>query len=120
MIRPQPLDVPALLGATRQALATVSEGLDVSAVQPETPLAALVFDSLMAMNFIATLESVLGVNDLPFEQWLAQHSERTNALTIGSLIDWLRALPEIGAVVAPEPRNGSSRNGATRGVREDG
>lgn len=81
-----------LLEATRQALARVSEGLDASAVQPETPLAALVFDSLMAVNFIATLEADLGVADLPFERWLAEHSERVDALTIGSLVEWLRSM----------------------------
>jgi hypothetical protein len=80
---------------TRQALASAWEGLDVSAVQPETPLAALLFDSLMAMNFIATLEASLGVGDLPFERWLAEHSERTDALTIGSLLEWLGSLPEV-------------------------
>lgn len=89
------LDERDLLVATRQALATVSDGLDISAVQLETPLAALVFDSLMAVNFIATLEARLGVHDLPFERWLAEHSERTDALTIGSLVHWLQTM-EIG------------------------
>jgi hypothetical protein len=93
-------DARTLLEATRQALAACSDGLDASAVQPETPLAALVFDSLMALNFIATLEADLGVSDLPFELWLAEHSERTDALTIGSLVDWLRSLPEIAAAAA--------------------
>jgi acyl carrier protein len=91
-----------LLEATRQALASSASGLDASAVQPETPLAAVIFDSLMAVKFIATLEADLGVSDLPFERWLAEHSESTDALTIGSLIEWLRSLPEIGA--GPEGR----------------
>jgi acyl carrier protein len=94
--RSQPRDAGSLLEATRQALATISDGLDASAVQPETPLAALVFDSLMAVKFIANLEAVLGVADVPFERWLAEHSERTDALTIGSLVDWLRSLPQLG------------------------
>jgi len=83
------LDSSRLLEAIRQALAKVSDGLDAAAVQPETPLAALVFDSLMAVKFIATLEGELGLEELPFERWLAQHSERTDVLTVGSLIDWL-------------------------------
>lgn len=107
--RIEPLDARALLEATRQALAAVSEGLDASAVQHETPLAALVFDSLMAVKFIATLEAVLGVNDLPFERWLAEHSERTDALTIGSLVDWLRSVPEIDARAAEDVRADGSR-----------
>ncbi len=93
-------DARTLLEATRHALAACSEGLDTSAVQPEIPLAAVLFDSLMVLNFIATLEAVLGVSDLPFEQWLAEHSERTDALTIGALIEWLRSLPQVGAVTA--------------------
>ncbi len=109
------LDARHLLEATRQALATVSDGLDASAVQRETPLAALVFDSLMAVKFIATLESLLGVNELPFEQWLAQHSERTDALTIGSLVDWLGSTSQIragsGADRRPGPETEPSGNG---------
>ncbi len=95
-----PPDSPALLDATRRALASCSEGLDTAAVQPETPLAAVLFDSLMVLNFIATLEAILGVADLPFERWLAEHSERTDGLTIGSLLVWLRSLPQIGAAAA--------------------
>lgn len=93
-------DMRTILEATRRALAACSEGLDASAVEPETPLAALVFDSLMALNFIATLEAGLGVSELPFEQWLAEHSERTDALTIGSLVEWLRTLPEMHPAAA--------------------
>jgi hypothetical protein len=104
-----------LLEATRQALAESSEGLDVSAVEPETPLAALFFDSLMAVNFIARLEAVLGVSDLPFEHWLGQHSERTDALTIGSLLEWLQSLPQLGSGAAAglraEASGGSSEDG---------
>ncbi len=96
-------DARVLLDATRKALLACSDGVDASAVQPETPLAALVFDSLMAVNFIAALEGLLGVSDLPFERWLEEHSERTDALTIGSLIGWLRTLPEI-TVRAGGPR----------------
>jgi len=113
--RSEPLDAPALLEATRQALAKVSDGLDTSAVQPETPLAALVFDSLMAVNFISTLEAILGMHDLAFERWLAEHSERTDALTVGSLIDWLGSVPGIGPreaeSVHSEPSGGPSENG---------
>ncbi len=96
MVRMAQLDVPQLLEATRQALATVSDGLDASAVEMDTPLAALVFDSLMAVKFIATLEDQLGVDELPFERWLSEHSERTDAITVGSLVDWLGSLPQLG------------------------
>ncbi len=89
------LDPQALLEVTRRVLVACSDGLDASAVQSETPLAVLFFDSLMAVKFIATLEADLGVADLPFERWFAEHSERTDALTIGSLIEWLRSLPEM-------------------------
>jgi acyl carrier protein len=109
------LDARTLLEATRQALAACSDGLDASAVQPETPLAAVVFDSLMALNFIAALEADLGVSDLPFEQWFAEHSERTDGLTIGSLVDWLRSLPEIGSGAAV-----GRRTEASGGPSEDG
>jgi hypothetical protein len=102
--RIEPLDPRTLLKATRQALAACSDGLDTSAVQPETPLAAVIFDSLMAVKFIATLEADLGVTDLPFERWLDEHSERTDALTIGSLIEWLRSFSETGAGVAADLR----------------
>jgi Phosphopantetheine attachment site len=112
-------DVRTLLDATRQALAKVSDGLDPAAVLPETPLAALVFDSLMALNFIATLEAVLGVRDLPFERWLAEHSERADALTIGSLIAWLRSLPEIGAGAVPDSRSANPRIETSRSPSED-
>lgn len=88
-------DEGVLLEATRRALASCSDGLDVSAVQGEVPLAALLFDSLMVLNFIAALEADLGVTDLPFERWLAEHSERTDALTIGALIEWLRGLSQL-------------------------
>jgi hypothetical protein len=54
----------------------------------------------MALNFIATLEAVLGVSDLPFERWLAEHSESADALTVGSLVDWLRDLPEVADLAA--------------------
>lgn len=81
-------------------------------MQPETPLAALFFDSLMAVNFIATLETTLGVGDLPFERWLEEHSERTDALTIGSLVDWLRSLPEMGGGTGAV---GGARNGDPEG-----
>jgi acyl carrier protein len=112
----------ALLDATRHALAACSDGLDVSAVQPETPLAALVFDSLMALNFIASLESVLGVADLPFERWLAEHSESTDAVTIGSLVAWLRSLPEVGALgdgAAPVEEAAGVRRATGGGSPED-
>jgi hypothetical protein len=97
--RSQATDARTLLDAARQALATCSDGLDVSAVQHETPLAALLFDSLMAVKFIAALEANLGLTDVPFEQWLAEHSERSDALTVGSLIEWLGTLPEARAVL---------------------
>lgn len=89
------LDSQALLDATRRVLVACADGIDVSAVQPETPLAVLLFDSLMAAKFTAALEADLGVSDLPFERWFAEHSERTETLTIGSLIDWLRRLAEM-------------------------
>ncbi len=103
-----------LLEATRQALAESSDGLDASAVQPETPLAALFFDSLMAVNFIARLEAVLGVSNLPFEQWLGQHSERTDALTICSLIEWLQSLPELRTGTADARSEGSETSSGSR------
>lgn len=87
--RPHPDDAESLLEATRRALAACSDGLDASAVQAETPLAALLFDSLMAVKFIASLEVDLGLADVPFDRWLAEHSERSDALTVGSLIEWL-------------------------------
>jgi acyl carrier protein len=96
-----------LLAATRRALAVACDGVDASAVQPETPLAALVFDSLMAVNFVAALEALLGVDDLPFEQWLQEHSERTDALTVGSLVEWLGSLPQIGACAVTLLRAGA-------------
>ncbi len=95
-------DAGALLETMRRALAACSDGLDVSAVQPETPLAVLFFDSLMAANFIATLEALLRVSDLPFEQWLAEHSERTDSLTVGSLIGWLLSSLPANADAAPD------------------
>ncbi len=100
--RTEPLDVRRLLDVARQALAACSDGLDASAVQPETPLAALLFDSLMAVKFVATLEAILGASDLPFERWLAEHSERADALTIGSLTDWLLSLPDLASRSAAE------------------
>lgn len=93
MARMSQFDAPQLLEATRRALATVSDGLDAAAVGVDTPLAALVFDSLMAVKFIATLEADLGVDELPFERWLSEHSERTEAITVGSLVEWLGSLP---------------------------
>lgn len=87
----------ALLDATRRALAACTEGLDVSAVQRDTPLGALIFDSLMATSFIAHLEAILGVRDLPFEGWLLSHSERVDALDVGLLVDWLESLPQVRA-----------------------
>jgi hypothetical protein len=119
--RIHPPDAQVLLEATRQALAAVSEGLDASAVQFDTPLAALVFDSLMAVNFIVTLEAMLGAHDLPFEQWLAQHSERTDALTIGSLVEWLRSFGATGADTVPKSWSAQRCGiGTTRKPSEDG
>ncbi len=113
--RTEPLDPRALLDVTREALAACSDGLDTSAVQPETPLAALLFDSLMAVKFVATLEAILGASDLPFERWLAEHSERANALSVGSLIDWLLSLPDLASAAAAgrrtEPRGGPREDG---------
>jgi hypothetical protein len=102
--RTEPLDPRTLLDVTRRALAACSDGLDASAVQPETPLAALLFDSLQAVKFIATLEAILGAADLPFERWLAEHSERAEALTVGSLVDWLGSLPEMASWAAVSRR----------------
>jgi hypothetical protein len=96
--------VRTLLETARRALAACSEGLDASAVHSDTPLAALIFDSLMAVKFIATLEADLGVVDLPFERWLEEHSERADALTVGSLVEWLRTFPEVGAGAIAERR----------------
>ncbi len=92
----EPPDPGFLLDVVRRALADVTDGLDGSVVDAETPLAALLFDSLTAVKFIATLEASLGTDELPFERWLAEHSERTDALTVGSLVDWLRSLPQLG------------------------
>jgi hypothetical protein len=99
-------DARTLLGATREALTGSVQGLDGTAIAPETPLATLLFDSLVAVNFIATLEAILQVEDLPFERWLAEHSERADALTIGSLVDWLRTLPQLGGVPVGRPEAG--------------
>jgi hypothetical protein len=111
---PDPSDPRALLDATRRALAACSEGLDVSAVRHDTPLAALVFDSLMALNFIVSLEAQLGARELPFERWLAEHSERTDAVTVGSLVEWLGSLPQLAAGVPPPraARGGGAPEGA--------
>lgn len=116
--RTEPLDPRTLLDVSRQALAACSDGLDASAVQPETPLAALLFDSLMAVKFVATLEALLSATDLPFERWLAEHSERADALTVGSLIDWLAselAVPDLvshaSAGRQTEPRGGPREDG---------
>lgn len=106
MIKPDVRDARALLEAARRALATASDGLDASAVELETPLAALVFDSLAALNFISSLEAGLGVRDLPFERWLAEHSERADALTVGSLVDWLHSLPELRGAAVGRPELG--------------
>ncbi len=91
----EPGSPPALLDAIREALASSVEGLDVSAVGRDTPLGALIFDSLMANTFIAHLEAILDVPELPFEGWLLAHSERVDALTVGLLADWLASLPEV-------------------------
>ncbi len=112
-----PPDARDLLHATRQALAASCDGLDVTAVEPGTPLAAVLLDSLTAVKFIATLEAVLGVADLPFEQWLAEYSERTDALTIDTLVQWLRSLPEVGAGVSAVMEGRTESNG---GLSEDG
>ncbi len=112
--RVEPHDARTLLEATRRALVRVSDGLDPSVVLPDTPLAALVFDSLTAANFIATLESDLGVDDLPFERWLAEHSERSDALTIGSLVEWLQSVPDLALRAARrvhDASGGASGNG---------
>jgi len=108
--RMTPLDARNLLHTIRRALASCSPGLDVSAVGPDTPLAAVLLDSLTVVKFIATLEANLGVSDLPFEQWLVEHSERTDALTVGTLIEWLRSSPEMraSASVRMDHRNESS------------
>lgn len=103
------LDGPTLFDAVRRALAACSDGLDVAAVQHDTPLAALIFDSLMAVKFIATLEADLELGELPFEQWLAEHSERTDALTFGSLVDWLRSPPVAGEGGAAGLRSAPTR-----------
>lgn len=102
--RNESLDARTLLEAARRALATCSDGLDVSAVEAETPLAALIFDSLMAVKFIATLEADLGVDGLPFDRWLGEHSERAEALTVGSLVEWLRSFPEVASATSRAPR----------------
>ena len=107
--RNEPVDGWHLFDATRRALATVCDGLDVSAVEPETPLAALLFDSLQAVKFIATLEGALGVAELPFERWIAQHSERADALTVGSLVGWLESVAEIHPEAAGVHRGEPSR-----------
>ena len=85
----------ALIDAIREALASAIEGLDVSAVGRDTPLGALIFDSLMANTFVAHLEVLLQIGELPFEAWLLAHSERADALTVGLLADWLASLPEV-------------------------
>lgn len=105
------IDPQAVLAATVRALAASAEGVDSSAIRPDTPLAALMFDSLNALKFISTLETFLGVRDLPFEQWLAEHSERAEALTVGTLVDWLRSLPEIHGGSSRTPSSESPAGG---------
>lgn len=99
------LDARDILATTIRALAASAEGIDSSAVRGDTPLAALMFDSLNALKFIATLETYLGVRDLPFEQWLAEHSERVDALTVASLVEWLESLPDVRARQAAPGRS---------------
>jgi hypothetical protein len=99
-------ETAGLLAAIRQALAASAEGLDVSAVERDTPLGALIFDSLMANTFIANLEVLLDVRDLPFERWLLNHSERVEALTVGLLVDWLASLPELAGRAGGGPGPG--------------
>ncbi len=96
-----------LLQAIKRALEGACPTLETGAVGVETPLAALFFDSLTAVTFIARLEEQLGVRDLPFEGWLREHSEATDLLTIGSLVTWL------GGVPALQGRGASRRAGAT-------
>ncbi len=114
-LRTEPLEARTLLEVARRALTACSDGLDASAVQADTPLAAVIFDSLSAVKFIATLEADLGVSDLPFERWLDEHSERTDALTIGSLVEWLRSFPEIAAGAAAGARGTRSPGAPERG-----
>jgi hypothetical protein len=83
-----------LLEAVRKALAATSPSIDVAAVELQTPLAALFFDSIRALAFISRLEADLGLGELPFEEWLQSHAERTDHLTIGALIDWLESLAD--------------------------
>jgi hypothetical protein len=106
-----PPDAETLLATTRRAIEASSDGLDVSAVQRDTPLAAVLFDSLSALKFIATLEAELALADLPFEQWLLEHSERADALTVGSLVEWLRHLPQLRGARTRRP----GRDGAAGG-----
>jgi len=114
-LRMNPLDARKLLETTRRALASCSDWLDVSAVGPDTPLAAVLLDSLAAAKFIATLEADLGMSDLPFERWLAEHSERTDSLTIGSLIEWLRSSPELHAGEGTVMDRGTESSGGLSG-----
>jgi acyl carrier protein len=94
-----------LLDHVRQALAACAPGLDVSAVRSDTPLGALFFDSLMAVSFIARLEAMLSVSELPFESWLREHSERTDFLTVGGLVDWLSSLDPVRAAAREEAQH---------------
>ncbi len=83
-----------LLEAARRALAASSPSVDCSAVDLSTPLAAFLFDSLVAASFIAQLEAALGLGELPFEDWLREHSERADFMTVGALVDWLATFRE--------------------------
>ena len=81
-----------LLDAVRKAIVATSPSVDAAAVEASTPLAALFFDSIRALTFISRLEDDLDLGELPFEDWLQSHAERTNHLTIGALIEWLESL----------------------------
>jgi hypothetical protein len=93
--KPLVLGRDALLSTVRQAIAASSPGLDAAELCEDTPLAALFFDSMLAVTFVATLEcSLQSSSALPFEEWLREHAERTDALTVGALVDWLHSLPD--------------------------
>lgn len=89
-------DRARLLEAVRRAVLAVAPERP-GAIDAGTRLGAFLADSLTAVAFAARLEAELGAGEVPFEQWLLEHAERSDRLTAGSLVDWrLARLPAPG------------------------
>lgn len=63
------------------------------AVEPDTSLAALGFDSLSMLELAVALEQRLGIKEFPMQRWADAESTRTaNRFTVGSLTATCSAL----------------------------